>query len=353
MAEYSYESILQDMTGRYRELTGDDPAGVSDIGIRLKVLAGEIYSLRVQADWLKQQVFFETAAGEMLDRHALQRGLTRKKGTYAAGRATVRLTVPVEYEVTLPVGTVFATGDGALLYESTQAVTIPPGERLAVVPLRGEETGRAYHLPAGRIKSVVTPFSVHLSVTASTAFSGGTDDESDEELRERIRQSIRNLNNGMNKAYYIALAKSVDEVEHVLIEEGSGDSARVYLYACGRGASLSEEALSELTALIRANKCPGTVFYVSTPPTYACDVELSIAVRVEYDYDEVKVRVEEAVRKYFLQLEIDEQVTEGSLSHVVLSVPGVRAFTLLDLTNNSFTFHALRVLGGLLIREET
>lgn len=41
----TYESVLKRMQGRFAELSGFSADDASDIGIRLKVLAGEVYSL--------------------------------------------------------------------------------------------------------------------------------------------------------------------------------------------------------------------------------------------------------------------------------------------------------------------
>lgn len=53
----TYESILSRMQGRFQELAGFPADDASDIGIRLKVLAGELFSACTNLDWLKRQVF--------------------------------------------------------------------------------------------------------------------------------------------------------------------------------------------------------------------------------------------------------------------------------------------------------
>ena len=66
----SYDSILKRMEDAYEEKSGCRPEAVSDIGLRLRVLAGEIYRAQEQVAWLKRQAFPQTAEGEYLDRHA-------------------------------------------------------------------------------------------------------------------------------------------------------------------------------------------------------------------------------------------------------------------------------------------
>ena len=81
----SYEMIVQRMKNRYAGYAGFEPAEESDIMIRLRVLAAEIYQNQVQAEYIRSQLFPQTATGEYLDRHAAERGLSRKQATAASG----------------------------------------------------------------------------------------------------------------------------------------------------------------------------------------------------------------------------------------------------------------------------
>ena len=74
----TYESILSRLQRRFQELAGFPADDASDIGIRLKVLAGELFSACTNLDWLQRQVFPQTAQGIQLDYHAQQRGIQRK-----------------------------------------------------------------------------------------------------------------------------------------------------------------------------------------------------------------------------------------------------------------------------------
>ena len=69
----SYEEILERMKNKFTELSGSNVNDDSDIGIRMKVLAGEIFSLQNNVNWLKNQMFAQTAVGEQLDYLALER----------------------------------------------------------------------------------------------------------------------------------------------------------------------------------------------------------------------------------------------------------------------------------------
>ena len=86
----SYEDIVKRMEDAYREESGQEVEAVSDLGLRLRVLAGELYRLQAGMDWLWRQAFPQTATGEQLDRHGAQRGLARREGLPRPGGADLQ-----------------------------------------------------------------------------------------------------------------------------------------------------------------------------------------------------------------------------------------------------------------------
>ena len=107
--EYGYDEILLQMKDTYEEMTGSDADEVSDAGIMMRLLAGELFSLNADIDWLKRAMFISTAQGEALELHARQRGIERRTGSKAVGTILVRVDSPLEYDVVIPRGTVFST----------------------------------------------------------------------------------------------------------------------------------------------------------------------------------------------------------------------------------------------------
>lgn len=75
----TYDEIYGRMKNAYENETGDSFNEVSDIAIRLKVLAGEIFKLQTNLEWWKRQMFAVSASGECLDKLASQRGIERKR----------------------------------------------------------------------------------------------------------------------------------------------------------------------------------------------------------------------------------------------------------------------------------
>lgn len=197
------------MKDKYRELAGYEPDDASDIGIRIKVLAGEIYSTSAAVEWLKRQTFYQTASGEQLDERAAERGVARKPASGAVGVLTFSRSAPLWFPAVLPAGTVCATsGEGAARYVTTEDATLPANSLSLDVPARAETPGAAGNALAGTVTVLVTPSAAVESVTNSAAFTGGTDGESDDALRARLLQRCAQPANGTNAAWYRQLALS-------------------------------------------------------------------------------------------------------------------------------------------------
>ena len=74
-----FEEILQRMEETYEQESGCKVEDVSEVGLRLRVLAGELHRLDASLDWLERQAFPQTAVGEQLDLHGAQRGVVRRE----------------------------------------------------------------------------------------------------------------------------------------------------------------------------------------------------------------------------------------------------------------------------------
>ena len=85
----TYDEILTAMTEKYRNEAGFEPSAISDTGIKLRVLSGEIYGALMNCEWLKKQMFPDTASGEYLEKHARMRGITRRGAGFASGEGNI------------------------------------------------------------------------------------------------------------------------------------------------------------------------------------------------------------------------------------------------------------------------
>ena len=345
----TYDEILERMNNKFYELSGYEADRVSDIGIRIRLLAGELFSLTSNIDWLKKQMFPNTASGEQLELHAQQRGLTRRKGNKSTGQIIFMLDTPLEYEVTVPKGTICTTSDGALNFVTTADASIMRGGNFVMAEAEAENSGTQYNVAPKAITTIVTYFSVGISIHNASAFSGGTDDETDEELRKRIMHSMQNISNGVNGEYYISLAKSVEGIQSATVLADNVYTLVVTLG--GRGCIPDDDAHKTARSLLNENKAIG--ISVSVLKAQAVDVSVSVSVTVKsgYTFDSVKAEVENNITEYFKNLSVGESVTLNALGDVIFHTDGVEKYEFSDMTDTSITKKQLAILSDITVTQ--
>ena len=81
----STEEIYESLLAAFGERAGFRPEAGCDLAVRLWAAAAELQALEMQADWVLDQSFPQTAQGVYLDRHGDIRGLKRVPAARAAG----------------------------------------------------------------------------------------------------------------------------------------------------------------------------------------------------------------------------------------------------------------------------
>ena len=196
-----WTEIYEQMRGTFAQRAGFVPSEGCDSAVRLYALAAELQSLLMQADWVLDQSFPQTAQGTYLDYHAETRGITRAAAEKAAG--TLRFAAADKVTAACPIekGTVCMTAEG-VRFETTEDAAIAVGNQWVDVPAQAVEAGAGGNVIAGTVTLLsAMPVGV-VQCTNPAAFSGGCDAESDEALRGRVLASYQRLPNGANAAYY-------------------------------------------------------------------------------------------------------------------------------------------------------
>lgn len=196
-----WTEIYEQMRGTFAQRAGFVPSEGCDSAVRLYALAAELQSLLMQADWVLDQSFPQTAQGMYLDYHAETRGITRAAAEKAAG--VIRFAAADKVTAACPIekGTVCMTAEG-VRFETTEDAAIAVGSQWADVPAQAVEAGAGGNVIAGTVTLLsAMPVGV-VQCTNPAAFSGGCDAESDEALRRRVLASYQRLPNGANAAYY-------------------------------------------------------------------------------------------------------------------------------------------------------
>lgn len=275
------------MKARWQEESGAECDEASDIAIRLKVLAGEIYNLQTTIDWLKRQLFPGTASGEFLDRFAEQRGLTRRAAVRAQGELVFRVSETKAEAISLPRGTAVSTaGENPVRLYTTEDSELPANTYSVTVPAEAELAGYQGNI---RVGTAVVPVSVPAgidTVTNNAVFAGGADEENDTTLRGRILESYINRPNGMNAAYYTALALQVDGIAKAGVLGKPRGAGSVNVYVTGADGTVSNSKLAEVQRVIDAARELNVDVVTVAASGLPYDLTADITVRAGYGSDE-------------------------------------------------------------------
>ena len=310
----TYEEILKRMTEKYEERTGTSPDNASDIGIRMRVLAGEVFSLQTEYEYVKRQIFPDTAQGEYLDRHAAQRGLSRRSAVPASGEVKFCLEAAHDYDIVIPQGTVVSTrGEDAQRFATVEEVTLTSG-RLAVTN-------------ADEISVIVTPVDQLLSVVNEYMFTGGSDEETDEQLRRRVLDSFVNIPNGTNKAFYIQSALEVEGVHAAGASAGVRGPGTLDIYVSddegNAGAELKARVKNHLQALREINVDIEVEELVPVP----VDIYAVVSVKSGYDFSTVTDNINDAVHEFFSVIRAGEDFYLSDAGEYIEHAEGVENYT--------------------------
>lgn len=332
----TYDEILKRMTEKYTELSGITPDESSDIGIRLRLLAGEVYSNIVNAEWLKRQMFVSAAEGEYLDMHAGERGITRREATFSRGEVTFSVNEPAAKNISIPKGTVVADITSLLRFETTADAVLSAGALSVSVTAQSLEKGREYNVIKNRICLMVTPPAGIDAVINSDAFSGGCNKESDESLRARVEKSIRFPQNGANCAYYESKAQSVDGVSSAAAVPRARGAGTVDVYIAAEGSVASNEALDRVQVLLSEEREVNVDVLVKKAQPVSVDFYLEIDVKEGYAYSDVRRRVIENITDYISQQGVGAEVLMCRISECVYHTEGIKSLSFVPQVNSDF-----------------
>lgn len=310
----TYNEIYERMRAKYAEETGTEIDSASDIAIRLRVLAGEIYNMQTNFEWLKRQLFAATADGEFLERLAEQRGLERRAAVKAQGMLEFRLKEVKNMPVIIPAGTSVATyTDTPVLIYTTQDSQIPPNTYAVKVPAEAEQAGYSGNI---NVRTAEVPVNVPPeidTVTNLSVFEGGADAESDASLRERIRKSYLNQPNGMNQEYYIKLAKSVDGVHKAGVVPKVRGLGTLNVYVCGYDRVVDNETLGKVQKLMDSERGLNVSVNVNNAYAFIYDLDVKVIPKTGYENEEVIEKITSAFEEFIYNLDLGSRLYISAL----------------------------------------
>ena len=317
-----WTEIYEQMRGTFAQRAGFVPSEGCDSAVRLYALAAELQSLLMQADWVLDQSFPQTAQGMYLDYHAETRGITRAAAEKAAG--VIRFAAADKVTAACPIekGTVCMTAEG-VRFETTEDAAIAVGSQWVDVPAQAVEAGAGGNVIAGTVTLLsAMPVGV-VQCTNPAAFSGGCDAESDEALRGRVLASYQRLPNGANAAYYeqeamrypgVAAAKAVGRARgigtvNVVIATHAGVPDAALLAAVETDLQKKREIAVDVKVL--------------APAVETVAVTAALKAAPGYTFAEAKAGAQSALEALFTGGLLGKSVTTARLLTLLCGVEGV------------------------------
>lgn len=322
--------ILDRMKNSYIEYAGFTPQEQSDVMLRLRVLAGEIYKEQAYADYVLRQMFPSTAVGEYLDMHAAQRGLTRKPATKAHGSVAFFPAEETHDDILIPAGTVVCTYNDLHRYTTDSDVILRAEDSRAIAQITAVEEGAAYNAIVGVVTIIVTPVIGIGRVFNGSYVIGGSDVESDEDLRARLQDSIVNISNGTNAAYYKKIAMSVSGVSSASVVGRARGAGTVDVYILGDGVRATSSILAQVQELLTQGRELNVDVRACHPQEIDVSLYIRLSVEAGYDFDTVAEEVRQTVTDFINTLGVGRDVLLSEIGEVIYHIKGVSDYKFLE-----------------------
>ena len=328
----TYDEIVNAMKQDFYERVGYDCDEASDTGIKIRVLAGEIYNLEVYLEWIKRQAFVQTAQGTYLDYHAQMRGLQRKTSQKARGSVRFSVSESSGTDVEIPEGTIIST-DGAcpISFRTTEYASLSSSDTYVDVSAEAVNGGTDGNVTAGKISVIVTMSLENVRVTNPLPFRFGTDDEDDETLRKRIMKSLAFIINGTNREYYSSLAKTVEGVECVNVVPYKFGAGTVAVYISGKNARNDNLTLERVRTLLQNQREINVRVFVILANIRNATVEMRLQLEDGYDITQVQTVAENKLKALTENYEVGQSLSVEQINDVLFHTEGVRKFELLEM----------------------
>ena len=342
------EEIYQELKAAFAARSGFAPGDGCDLAVRLWAAAAQIQALDMQADWVLDQSFPQTASGIYLDRHAAMRGLSRLPAAGAAGVLRFYVRDVSGEAITIESGTVCMTADEKR-FQTMEAAVIQPGELYAEAEARALEVGSDGNVVAGAV-CILTACPVSVTGCSNpAAFTGGCDAEDDETLRRRILENYQRLPNGANAAWYETTAMSHSGVAAAKAVGRARGIGTVDVYIAEESGPPSDELLAEVQADLQERREIAVDVQVLAPTAQTVNVSVELSVAGGHTFEEVKADAEEVIIGFFNGRLLGEPMRIAELGSRLYALEGVENYHILapaeDIAGDSALLPVLGTLG--------
>ena len=319
------EEIYQSLLTAYAQRTGTVLAEDCDLAVRFYAAAAQLQALDIQAWWVLDQCFPQTAQGAYLDGHALMRGISRRAAAKAVGTLRFSINSPATVELTIAAGTACMTA-GEVRFQTTADAVLAAGELSVDVPAEALESGAVGNVPPGSV-TILTACPVGITgCTNPAAFTGGSDPEDDASLRERVLESYLRLPNGANAAWYEQTAMSHQGVAAAQAVGRARGIGTVDVYIATEAGLPDAKLLEEVQADLQEKREIAVDVEVLAPEAESVNVTVQVAPADGVSFETVKALVEQAVAVLFTGELLGKPLLLAELGSRIYAVEGVENY---------------------------
>lgn len=323
------EEIYQELKEAFAARAGFEPGDGCDLSVRLWAASAQIQALDIQAEWVLDQSFPQTAQGVYLDRHAAMRGLKRMPAAKAVGTLRFFLKTASDSALRIPAGTVCMAADETR-FQTTEEAVIEAGALSTEAAAEALEAGAGGNVAAGTVCLLTACPVAVTSCTNPAAFTGGSDEEDDETLRERVLESYRRLPNGANAAWYENTAMSHTGVAAARAVGRARGIGTVDVYVASESGLPGSELLEEVREDLAERREIAVDVQVKAPAAQTVDITVELAAEENADFSVVKAAVEQTIISFFNGRLLGRPVRLAELGNRMFSVEGVENYHILE-----------------------
>jgi phage-related baseplate assembly protein len=209
-AEKSAQQIETDIINMYEQTTGYRLGAADPRRKFLQAVVLVVAQQRALIDFSAKQNMLAYAVDDYLDHLGAPSETPRLVATYAT--ATVRFTLSVIQQQTIPAGTRVTAGDN-VFFATTQAVTVEVGQASANVDVQCTQAGTPGNgYLSGELNKLVDPIQWVQSVANITESAGGADIEDDDPYAERIHEAPESFSVAGPDGAYLYWARTASQL---------------------------------------------------------------------------------------------------------------------------------------------
>jgi phage-related baseplate assembly protein len=210
MLDATYDQVLSDLKGQYKEATGAYPLASWPETFLLETIAYQHILIQQLINQESLSNLLAFAKGARLDHLGALTGCARLEAQPAV--TTLRFSFEDHSHAIALTKGIFVASKGGHVFQTTETRTLAPGENSADIRAECIEVGGYGNgYVAGEVSLVVEPMAYLMSASNLTVTSGGTSKETDERYRLRIQMSMEALSTAGPAGGYIYHAKTAHQ----------------------------------------------------------------------------------------------------------------------------------------------